>query len=282
MRKNNTIGLTGSVLGVDDKSNFDSLLRKTDNNEAKQGIGITGGTWGKGSSIFTFTSKLWMWFAYSTLSAPWKDLEAGVTHERRFMGRCLIAPFYNKLEKLSFTGDGWYSESKHGNEPYPFINEDADLLAEALGVDKRIDDGTTFIIPFFNAFIDEPNEQNIIKEFYDKILQNWFIPLYDGLLKVTVAGPSETYEIDKKAIIECKGLRYKIEILEWYRLGCPKRKNLYLETLPLEAPALFSEYINKHNQFAKKKQKIQADLAIRIIDEAEDYNDEWNTVNKVF
>lgn len=282
IEENNTIGLTGSVLGVDDKSNFDSLLRKTDNNEAKEEIGITGGTWGKGSAIFTFTSKLWMWFAYSTLSKPWEDEENGLIHKRRFMGRCLIAPFYNKEKKYSYTGDGWFSEKKYGNEPYPFINEDADTLAHSLGVAKRMQNGTTFIIPFFNSYLDEPTEKSIAEEFYNRILQNWFIPIYDSLLKISIAADGQKYSLNKQSILSSSQLKYKTEILEWYRSGCPKKKNFYLEPLSLEAPSLFPGYINKHNQFAKKKQKILADLAIRIIDEEEDYKDEWNTVNKVF
>ena len=58
VEEKNCVGLTGSVEGVNDKSHFNALLRQTDNNENKrESLSSSGGTWGKGSSIFTYISK---------------------------------------------------------------------------------------------------------------------------------------------------------------------------------------------------------------------------------
>ncbi len=279
----NTIGLTGSVLGVDDKSNFDSLMRKTDNNEAKSETGISGGTWGKGSSIFTFTSKLWTWFAYSTLSKPWHDLENKITHDRRFMGRCMIAPFFERTENIAYTGDGWFSEKKYGDEPYPFINETADKLAQNLGLAKREDTpGTTFFIPFFNPYLDNASLDAIKKEFHSRILQNWFIPIFKGVLTVILKIGDEELIINKNLVLNTPELKFKNEILEWYFLGVPKRKNFFLEEIEVEVPPLQKGYLNDKNAFASKKKKVKLDLAIRLLDEDEDYQDNWVSCNKVF
>jgi hypothetical protein len=65
IEEKNCIGLTGSVKGIDRRSNFNSLIRKIDDNEAKKELSNSGGTWGKGSSIFAYSSELWMWFCYT-------------------------------------------------------------------------------------------------------------------------------------------------------------------------------------------------------------------------
>jgi hypothetical protein len=82
------IGLLGPVReSKKEKSHFDALMRKVENNEAKKETTNTGGTWGKGSSIFTYTSHLWTWFSYSTLSIPWFDPENKIEHKKReFLG----------------------------------------------------------------------------------------------------------------------------------------------------------------------------------------------------
>ena len=125
----NTTGLTGPEdpdRSNNERSKFDALMRavgKTDKDEA-----IAGGTFGKGSSVYTYSSGVWMWFAYSFLEKPENHEQLTsknyTSTQARFMGRGMIAPFVNHKEKTEFAGHRWYCREQYA---LPFINEEADL-----------------------------------------------------------------------------------------------------------------------------------------------------------
>jgi len=150
------IGLLGPIReSKNEKSHFDALMRKVENNEAKKETTNSGGTWGKGSSIFTYTSHLWTWFSYSYLSRPWFDKEKNIEHQKRFIGRCMLAPFFDESLNESYLGDGWFCNTNRAIDAYPFINGQADEFATKLGLTINDDTpGTTFYVPFFKPVKD--------------------------------------------------------------------------------------------------------------------------------
>jgi hypothetical protein len=175
VEEKNCVGLTGSEDGANDKSHFNALLRQNDNNESKQELSNSGGTWGKGSSIFTFISKMWTWFCYTKLSTPWTNKEENITHEKRFMGRCMIAPFYDKPNNESYQGDGWFC--RPNTEAFPYINSYADSIANLFGMEIRNEPGCTFLIPVLNPLgetieSNEPELSEVFSEFGIQVLQN--------------------------------------------------------------------------------------------------------------
>lgn len=282
------IGLLGPVReSKNEKSHFDALMRKVENNEAKKETTNTGGTWGKGSSIFTYTSHLWTWFSYSTLSKPWFDPEKKIEHKKRFIGRCMLAPFFDEEKNESFLGDGWFCDTSHEIDAFPFINSKADDFAYRLGLKVRNDKpGTTFYIPFFNPQLESGVENVDIKdlknEFAVQVMQNWFIPIYNELLTVKLTTDGETVTINKEYLYHTNQLKFKLQLLEWHKNGCPPDdKRLIKEQIEIEVPALSEGFINERTMFAKLRQKAKVDLIIRVLDEDEDFKDEWGTTNKV-
>lgn len=292
VEETNCIGLLGPVReSKTEKSHFDALMRKVENNEAKKETTNTGGTWGKGSSIFTYTSHLWTWFSYSKLSKPWVDAEKKIEHKKRFIGRCMLAPFFDSATNESILGDGWFCDTdKLATEKidaYPFINEEADAFAEKLGLPVRVkESGTTFYIPFFKPQLENGSEEINLsvlqKEFVEQVLQNWFIPIYNELLTVNITTETETVRIDKNYLHSVGELRFKLQLLEWYEKDCPPDDKRFIkEQIEIEVPGLKSDFIDERTQFAKERQKAKADLIIRILDEEEDFTDNWQTTNKV-
>ena len=286
VEEKNCVGLTGSEEGVNDKSHFNALLRQNDNNESKkEELENSGGTWGKGSSIFTFISKMWTWFCYTKLSSPWNNVEESIIHNKRFMGRCMIAPFYDKANRESYQGDGWFC--KPNTQAFPYVNEDADDIAKSMGLELRNEPGCTFLIPFLNPLCesienDEPELQEVFSEFRNQVLQNWFIPIFNEQLKVIVHSQGQNIEIAKEYLEkEVHELKYKIAILNWCQDGCPPDKRFVRETIEVEVPGLQSSFINANNRFAKEKERIKLDLVIRVLTEDEDYENLWGTKNKV-
>jgi hypothetical protein len=292
VEEKNCIGLLGPVRETKkEKSHFDALMRKVENNEAKKETTNTGGTWGKGSSIFTYTSLFWTWFSYTKLSKPWYDEEKKIEHRKRFIGRSMLAPFFDSAKNESILGDGWFCDTEKLNtekiDAYPFINAEADAYAEKLGIPIRDKEaGTTFYIPFFKPQLESgSNEVNLPvlqKEFIEQVLQNWFIPIYNELLTVVVTTDSESVKIDKGYLHNVDELKFKLQLLDWYEKDCPPDDKRFLkEQIEIEVPALRSDFVDGRTQFAKERQKAKADLIIRVLDEEEDFTDNWETVNKV-
>lgn len=292
VEETNCIGLLGPVReSRNEKSHFDALMRKVENNEAKKETTNTGGTWGKGSSIFTYTSHLWTWFSYSCLSTPWHDKRVNIEHKRRFIGRCMLAPFFEEENNDSYLGDGWFCDTEKfdGNkleDGYPFVNSEADDFAQKLGLNKRATPGTTFFIPFFNPRLEngiqDVTEDSLYKEFVEQVLQNWYIPIFNELLAVKVTCESQNVLIDKNYLHTIPELKFKLHLLDWYENGCPPEDKRFIkEQIEIEVPALKEDYLNEKTLFAKERQKVKADLIIRLLDEDEDFDDNWETVNKV-
>jgi hypothetical protein len=281
------IGLLGPIRETkNEKSHFDALMRKVENNEAKKETTNTGGTWGKGSSIFTYTSKLWTWFSYSYLSKLWEDKEKGVRHTKRLIGRCMLAPFFNEQSNTSYLGDGWFCNTEEKIDAFPYINEKADEYAKLLGLTVRQNDpGTTFLVPFFRPIMEdgvEGEKLNDVKdEFVKQVIQNWFIPIYNGLVIVNIVADGQLISINKEYLSGVPQLRFKTQILDWYSNGCPIDKRFVRESIEIEVPALQSHFINERTVFAKMRQKVKSDLIIRILDEDEDFKNDWETINKV-
>jgi hypothetical protein len=290
VEETNCIGLLGPVReSGSERSHFDALMRKVEDNNAKKETTNTGGTWGKGSSIFTYTSMLWTWFSYSKLSTPWFDSNNNIKHRTRFIGRSMLAPFFDEEENESILGDAWFCDTEKLRtekiDAYPFINDKADKFAHELGLETREDDGTTFVVPFFNPVYENDNEVNLESlkhELKSEVVKNWFIPIYNNNLHVCITTDSGTISIDKNYLDEVDELKYKLQILEWYDEGCPVGDKRFVKKhIEIQIPGLKEDYLNKRTKFAKTKCKVKADLIIRILDEDEDFDDEWETVNKV-
>ncbi|MEJ0031556.1 MAG: hypothetical protein WDO15_14800 [Bacteroidota bacterium] len=280
IEEHNCIGLTGSVKGAEGKSNFSSLMRKTDDNEAKKELSNSGGTWGKGSSIFAYSSDLWMWFCYTALSEPNSE-DDGQQQTTRFIGRGMLSPYYSKTDDIGYFGDCWFC--KKNTDAFPLLNDDADLFAEVIGLSKRVrQPGTTFFIPFFNTFLENPTSESATHEFYSQVLRNWFVPIYNNELIVTIfEGEKEHYRLNRDFLGNVEQLKFKLEILKWYNENCPPSEKFIKETYELEVPALKEDYRTTKNQFSWEKEKVKADLVIRVIDPEEDIADDWGTMNKV-
>ncbi len=288
VEERNCVGLTGSVIGSNDKSHFNALVRQTDNNENKRELSNSGGTWGKGSSVFTYISKMWTWFCYTKLSEPWNGPTDNIVHQKRFMGRCMIAPFFDQENNNSYWGDGWFC--KPGTDAFPYINDDADAMARIFGMNLRSDPGCTFLIPFLsptiesmdNLSIEAPTKENVFAEFRTQILQNWFIPIFNGQLRVVVENEDQVISIDKEYLIKnVPELKFKVAILNWYEQGCPPDKAFIKETIEVDVPGLQRSLINKFNRFAVVRERIKLDLIIRVLSEDEDYEKNWGTQNTV-
>lgn len=286
IRESNCIGLIGPVRGDDkEKSHFDALMRKVENNEAKKETTNTGGTWGKGSSVFTYTSMLWTWFSYSKLSEPWHVKDEKTDHNTRFIGRSMLAPFFDG-EENSMLGDGWFCDNDKKIDAFPFINKEADKLADKLGLGKRAENGTTFFIPFFKPIFDNENKKIDLKllqnEFVDQVAKNWFITIYNGLLEVVITTEHGRVTVNMDYLNQIEELRFKIQLLDWYERGCPLGDSRFVkEEVEIEIPALKKDYLNKNTSFARSRRKVKTDLIIRVLDEDEDFSNGWDTVNKV-
>ncbi len=280
IEEDNCIGLTGSVRGFDKKSNFNSLIRKIDDNEAKKELTNTGGTWGKGSSVFAYSSELWMWFCYTLLSVPDTDAH-GVIHTKRFIGRGVLSPYYDETTDKGYFGDCWYCIPN--TDAFPYVNEKADSLAEAFGLEiRKKKTGCSFFIPFFYPFSNDSNIESVRKEFHDEIIKNWYIPIYNEELVVVVTDTFGTEtRIDKSYLSTIEQLKFKLEILDWYYKDCPPDNNFIREIYEIEVPGLKDDYITYNNIFAAEKQKVKVDLVIRKIDDDEILNNEWESCNKV-
>lgn len=292
VEESNCIGLLGPVReSKKEKSHFDALMRKVENNEAKKETTNTGGTWGKGSSIFTYTSHLWTWFSYSYLSTPWHDKRINIEHKRRLIGRCMLAPFFQEKTNESYLGDGWFCDTEkfYDNkleDGYPFVNTQADELAEKLGLSRRTEPGTTFFIPFFNAKLENGDREvtidNLQKEFVEQILQNWYIPIFNELLTVQIVCENSDTLINKSYLGTIPELKFKLQLLDWYEKNCPPEDKRFIkEQIEIDVPALKDDFVNERTLFAKERQTAKIDLIIRVLDEDEDFDDNWETVNKI-
>ncbi|HXH19825.1 MAG TPA: hypothetical protein VNJ07_12160 [Chitinophagales bacterium] len=277
----NCVGLTGAekVQSKTDRSNYDALCRKINKNSKEDSN--SGGTWGKGSSIYTFSSLIRTWFAYSVLSKDWNG------QQKRFIGRCQLAPYTDYTEPVtSYHGTGWFcrKEQKEGDIGLPLINTDADYYANLFGIPLRQDNdyGTTFFVPAFNPNLEKEDLNSVVNEFKDQTLLNWFIPLYEGKLIVRIEGGSESIVIDKSFLDKAEPLKYKIEILDWYYKGRPDNPNFFIKPIEIEIPPLKKRFQEDRKiNYASQSRKVTIDLVIRKLEEFETHDDTWNTANKV-
>ena len=173
----NTTGLLGSETGEKEGSNYHALIRHNNKSEKSE---IGGGTFGKGSSVYSYSSGLWLWFAYSVMSKKWGSTS------KRFAGRGMIAPYADYDNVQYFTGPLWYAREENrgmGNphQGLPFINNDADEQAKLFGLPLREEDdyGTSYLIPVFwpeGIELENMNTDTIARQLQDEIIKRWFVP----------------------------------------------------------------------------------------------------------
>jgi hypothetical protein len=286
----NTTGLNGYEdpdRSEDQRSKFDALMRAV--NKSEKDEAIAGGTFGKGSSVYTFSSGIWMWFAYSMLEDPFvpnqDDAPEPITHAR-FMGRGLIAPYTDRGDqKKTYLGHRWFCRDKNA---LPFINSAAHEYAKKLRLPLRDinDHGTSYIIPAF--FPDEDFEntvENVLNKFKQDIIKKWFIPIYNGELVCRLSSMETDYEaviIDSEYILnEVPQLKHKIEILDWYKNDCRPRK-AKLKKIPIKIglPAIGDIWRNDF-PYAAKVSEGTCHLVIKELDETESEFAGFNSYNRV-
>ncbi|MBK7376911.1 MAG: hypothetical protein IPJ02_15600 [Chitinophagaceae bacterium] len=278
----NTTGLIGDETGNERGSKYHALMRHTNKSEKDE---VSGGTFGKGSSVYTYCSGLWLWFAYTILEKPWNDTRA------RFIGRGMLAPFTDRIENRSYNGPLWYSRpelqkdyiNNNPQQGLPFVNKNAHEEAAKFGMLKReeTDPGTTYLIPVFwpeGVDAKEMNAEKISRELKREIIKRWFVPIYNSQLKcfIKISGDTDNnITLTKKELDEIPELKYKLEILEWYNNGADKAdKRFKIAPIKVELPLLIKSQQKKMEEKYGKKignKKISAtmDLVVRVLNEDE-------------
>lgn len=286
----NTTGLVGHEdpdRTIGERSKFDALLRSV--NKTEKDEAISGGTFGKGSSVYTYSSGLWMWFAYSRLEEPFvntrnPDSEDHIT-STRFMGRGILAPFVDREQSCTYLGHQWFSRCDNA---LPFVNSAADELAEKFKLPVRKDNsfGTSYYIPIFQP--DEDFELGVIsmhQKFKTEIIRKWFIPIFGGDLICRVRSSKDEVDdvvIDHAYIKEnVPELRYKLEILDWYKSNClPRRTGFTKIEIQVDLPSIKANYESDY-PYAKELSTGINHLIIREIKEEGEGFVGFNTVNRV-
>ncbi|MBA3648839.1 MAG: hypothetical protein H0W62_09880 [Chitinophagales bacterium] len=277
----NCKGLVGDEKPLDDeKSNFNALMRII--NSSEKDSSVQGGTWGKGSSIYTFISGVWFFFAYSVLSQKWKSTT------KRFLGRGVFSPFYNNKEDFKYSGQSFYCRVENGtaSDALPFVNDDADREADLFELNSRENSeyGTTLFIPGFCPVIEDYSLEGMIQEFRDEILKNWFIPIFHNRLKCQITTSGETITIDRNYLFNVPELKYKLKLLQWRDDGYPESEGFKMEKISIDLPKLSDAYRSEKNQSAwHNKTSVAIDLAVRILNKEEfkDFKDTWKTSDTV-
>lgn len=296
----NTTGLIGDEGGIEKGSKYHALMRHTNKSEKDD---ISGGTFGKGSSVYTYCSGLWIWFAYSVLETSSNNTKA------RFIGRGMLAPFIDYDACQSYTGPLWYAREEKieelikGNKQQglPFKNIEAHEQAKQFGLNPRLDTepGTTYLIPVFwpdGIEESEMTSENIANELKREIIKRWFVPIYNETLRCFIKqdGDEESViKITKNELESIPELKHKLEILNWYNNGADKSdKRFKRQQIKIELPTLIKSQQKKAEEKFKKKighKKVSAkvDLVIRNLSEEENrfvgFLDEENkgTVNRI-
>lgn len=296
----NTTGLVGDEAGKEKRSKYHALMRHTNQSEKDD---ISGGTFGKGSSVYTYCSGLWLWFAYSILETESNNTKA------RFIGRGMVAPFIDSEANQCYTGPLWYSRPEkvkdliNGNKQQglPYINKDAHEQAQKFGLNLRSENepGTTYLIPVFwpdNITEKEMNAETISRELKLEIIKRWFVPIYNGQLKcsIKITGEDDSQiTITKNELSGIPELKYKLEILDWYNNKSNQNdKRFKIQAVKVDLPLLIKSQQKKaEEKFGKKigNKKLSAslDLVIRVLDDEENkfngFLDDENkgTVNRV-
>ncbi len=278
----NCVGLTGPerLTSNKDISNYDALCRKVNKNEKEDSN--SGGTWGKGSSIYTFSSQIRTWFAYSILSDKWQG------QRKRFIGRSQLAPFidYDSDPPRCYFGTGWLcrKEEDENIRGLPLTGTLADDYANRFGMKLRSEDdyGTSFYVPGFNPNLNDADVDSVFKEFEKQALLNWFIPIYEQKLEVRIRNKSQEVIISKDYLYDVDQLKYKLEILDWYYKDRPENDQIYMEVIKSDIPALREDQRkDRRIEYADKPKSVRSDLIIRKLEEFEKYNNSWDTINKV-
>jgi hypothetical protein len=296
----NTTGLIGDEGGREKGSKYHALMRHINKSEKDD---ISGGTFGKGSSVYTYCSGLWLWFAYTILETKSNNTRA------RFIGRGMLAPFIDNEDCQSYTGPLWYArrEKKEelikGNKQQglPYVDYEAHEQAEKFGLKRRLDNepGTTYLIPVFwpdGISENEMNSEKISNELKREIIKRWFVPIYNESLRcfIKIYGEEDSViQITKNDLESIPELKYKLEILNWYNGGAdPNDKRFKRQQIKIDLPLLIKSQQKKaEEKFGKKignkKISAQVDLVIRHLSDEEKkftgFLDEENrgTINRI-
>lgn len=296
----NTTGLIGAETGKEKGSKYHALMRHTNKSEKD---GVAGGTFGKGSSVYTYTSGLWLWFAYSVLETPWEDSRV------RFIGRGMIAPFIDWEAGQSYVGPLWYARPETNKDKVngieqqglPYLNARAHQEAAKFGMPKRNDDdfGTSYLIPIFwpeGINIKELNANTLARKLKQEIIKRWFVPIYNGHLKCFIkVREEETAEmkIVKEELMEIPELKYKLEIIDWYNSGANTSDKRFKKgeievKVPILKKAQQKEAAKRYGKkIGHKQSKVKMDFVVRVLSDEEKLfsgfadPDEVGTVNRV-
>lgn len=295
----NTTGLLGDETGREKGSNYHALMRHNNKSEKEE---VSGGTFGKGSSVYTYSSGLWLWFAYSVLETAWEETKV------RFIGRGMIAPFTDREGNQSFDGPLWYSRREKKNDyingypqqGLPYINQAAHNEAIKFGLKRREenDPGTTYFIPVFwpdGISKDEMCADTILLQLKHEIIKRWFVPIYNEQLKcnIKISDTESDVVIEKRDLYTIPELRYKLEILDWYNNGAENSDKRFLQKkIEVKLPILTkSQQIKLSNKYGKKighqSHKVYIDLVARVLNDDDDNfkgfldDEKIGTINRV-
>ncbi len=277
----NTIGLQGDETGQEPGSNYNALMRHSNRSEKE---GISGGTFGKGSSVYTYCSGLWLWFAYSVLEKKWNDTKV------RFIGRGMVAPYIDFDGNKSYDGPLWYSRKEtekdyvggYPQQGLPFINNLAHEEAKKFNISQRLDNdpGTTYLIPvFWPDGIGEKDisEELLIRDLKNEILKRWFIPIYNGILKCSISSTTGNFNqsIEKEDLKLIPELTHKLDILDWYyNENSTSKKGFHVGKIEIKSPILKKDQqIKIKTKYGKsigsKQTKAILDLIVKELPEEE-------------
>ncbi|MDF3078639.1 MAG: uncharacterized protein K0S09_2528 [Sphingobacteriaceae bacterium] len=298
IKEKNTIGLIGDETGASKGSKYHALMRHINKSEKDD---ISGGTFGKGSSVYTYCSGLWLWFAYSVLETPWQGTNV------RFVGRGMIAPFIDRDENRSYGGPLWYAKPESpseyvANNPQqglPFTNEDAHREARKFNIPLRDDSefGTTTFIPVFwpeDISLEDMDAEKLANELRLQIVKRWFIPIYNGILRCSIKildSDVDDVVINKSELYNIPELKHKLEIIEWYDKPDDNDKRFKIKHIRIELPVLTQAQIKRaehqyKTKIGSKKSFALVDLVIRVLNDEEKHfrgfeDDSVGTVNRV-
>ncbi len=171
----NTVGLGGPLEPAPNAHFWKLLLSLGVEDKAYVESG-SGGSYGFGKGVYSLSSKLRTVVAYSCF-AP--TPETGRHHKR------LMACAYLKQhtrDGVAFTGRGWWGSRVASAEDVvePFVDDEADRLAEALGFEVRPPDRRGASIAILGCVVD-------VEEIVRGVEDYWWPLLEDGDLEVEVS-----------------------------------------------------------------------------------------------
>ncbi|AGB17584.1 hypothetical protein Halru_3018 [Halovivax ruber XH-70] len=199
IEEKNAKGIQGNE--EDQDSDYAALIR--DPGASNKG-GSTGGRHGLGSTLLWVTSGFQTVLFNSTLA----EERPGQTSPR-LVGRCFI-PTHDLSEGECYSNDGWFgSESGFQRDelkrPESIWNDQAEVLAEDLGMARPDANGTTIMIPGFRdpsdpAMDDQPSPDELYNEFIRATAEYFWPAIRGGNLQVEIDVCGEDTRLTQETI----------------------------------------------------------------------------------